>query len=113
MLKETLEKVCRVVLAYKRRVVRKIKKRSPVARFKSRQYYRKHKAILKVQQRRYIKRNKVFLKSRKLFKRTKPHWMSKKKQKHAPKPHYKKYRSPKPKVKKFHAPKRAKKVKKP
>lgn len=98
-----LEKVIRVILAYKRRVKKVLKKRSPVARFKARLYYRKHKALQKIRRKKYVNRNKIFLKSRKKFKRTVPHW------KHPPKPHYKKPK--KPTVKKFHVPHR--KIKKP
>jgi hypothetical protein len=96
-------KIARVVLAYKRRLIRKLKRRSPITRMKARQAYRKRKAVIRLQRRRYLKRNKVFLKSRKVFKRSKPHWLIKKKQR-PPKP---KYRKPKkPIVKKFHVAKR-------
>ena len=111
--------VFRVVLAYKRRMVRKLKKRSPSKRFKARLYYRKHKAKIKLQRSRYSKKYKSLMKSRKMFKRTKPAWYSKKK-KYTPKkirrphklPKPKKPRIPKkhviskPKRKKFHVPKR-------
>jgi hypothetical protein len=97
-----LEQVLRVIVAYKKRVAMKFKKRSPIDRLKARQRYKRKKAIYKVQRRRYLQRNKVFLKSRKTTKRAIPH-----PKKHtAPKPHFKKPK--KPTVKKFHVPKRAK-----
>lgn len=96
-------KVKRVVLAYKRRLIRKLKRRSPQARMEARQRYRRKKAVIRLQRRRYLKRNRVFLKSRKVFKRSKPHWLIKKKQR-IPKPKY--HKPKKTSVKKFHVPKR-------
>lgn len=111
------DRVLRVILAYKRRLVRKLKRRSPAQRIKQRQYYRTHRASIRLQRRRYLKKNSLFLKSRKLFKRTKPAWLGKKKVK-TPKP--KIHKPKKPSVKKFQAPKKAKppkarkpKIKKP
>lgn len=94
-----------VILAYKRKFVRVLKRQSPSARLKARKYYRSHKAKLKLQRKRYLKRNKLFLKSRKLFKRTKPAWLAHKKHR-PPKPKIKKPKIKKPSIKKFHAPKR-------
>ncbi len=118
------EKVLRVILAYKRRLVKRLKRRSPVARMKSRQYYKTHKPKIRLQRRRYIRKNQLFLKSRKMFKRTKPTWMTHKKMKqpetHVKKPQkspVKKFQRPaKPQVKKvvmpkIRAPKRAPKPK--
>lgn len=105
-----LEKVARVIRAYKRRLVKKLKRRSPVQRMKARQYYKTHKTKIRLQRRRYTKRNKLFLKSRKMFKRTKPTWMVKRKGPKPPKLHKPK----KPVVRKFqklrkiHVPKRIK-----
>jgi len=96
-----IEKVVRVILAYKRRLVKKLKRRSPTARIKSRLYYKTHKSKIRLQRRRYTKRNNLFLKSRKMFKRTKPSWMTHKKTK-PPKTHVTKpKKSP---VKKFQRP---------
>lgn len=105
-----LEKVFRVIVAFKRRVGKVFKKRSPVAKFKARLYYKKHKAKLRISRKRYINRNKMFLKSRKRTKRVKPHVTKAKKFK-TPKPHF--HKAKKPTVRKFHAPPRAKKPKKP
>jgi len=93
-----LEIVNRVILAFKRRVIRKLVKRSPVARFKARQYYRMHKSLLRTQRRKYTKKYKPFLKHKvKSYKPKRPIHK-------APKPHYKK-----PVIKKFHAPKKPRK----
>ena len=80
-----IEKVLRVITAYKRRLVKKLKRRSPTERMRARQYYRSHKTKIRLQRRRYAKRNKLFMKSRKMFKRTKPSWMHKRKAPKAPK----------------------------
>jgi len=100
-----VEKILRVILAYKRRMVKKLKRRSPIARIKQRQYYKTHLSKIRLQRRRYIKKNSLFLKSRKMFKRTKPAWMTHKKTK-PPKSHVKK--APKSTVKKFQPPKKPK-----
>ncbi len=97
------EKVLRVVIAYKRSLVRKLKKRSAIQRLKAKQYYRTHKAILKIKRKRAHSINRSFRRTRKLFKRTTPNWLRKKK------PFYPKFKFRKPKkptVKKFHVPKR-------
>jgi len=109
----------RVIFAYKRRFVRKLKRRSPRERLKHRMYYRIHKNKIKIQRRRYLRKNKLFMRSRKLFKRVKPHWLSPKKQKQPIKkyrakkqPHFKKPKKinirkpPRPRVRKVHVPKR-------
>jgi len=75
------KKILRVILAYKRRFVRKIKRRSPTQRLKSRLYYRTHKAKIRLQRRRYTAKNKLFSKTRKMFKRSKPSWLNPKKSK--------------------------------
>ena len=90
---EKLTLPARVILAFKRRLVRKLKRRSPSERLKSRIYYRKNKTKLKIKRRRYLRRNKTFNKSKKIFKRSVPSWLRKTKSK-APKIH-------KPKIKKF------------
>jgi len=69
------EVIKRIILAYKRTIGRKLKKRSAIDRYKARQYYRTHKSKIKLKRKRYMKKNKVYMKSRKLFKRTKPGWM--------------------------------------
>jgi hypothetical protein len=97
---DKLTSPARVVLAYKRRTVKKLNKRTPTQRLKARLYYRKNKTKLKLKRKRYLKRNNIFNKSKKLFKRSTPSWLSKKKNK-APKFH-----KPKFKKFKFNAPKR-------
>ena len=99
---EKLTSTARVVLAYKRRLVKKLKRRSPTDRLKSRLYYRKNKSKLRIKRNRYLKRSKIFSKSKKLFKRSTPSWLRKRKPK-APKLH-----KPKFKKFKFNAPKRNK-----
>ena len=94
-----------VILAYKRKLVRVLKRQKPGIRIKARQYYRSHRAKLKLQRKRYLKKNKSFLKSRKLFKRTKPAWLVHKKTKQT-KPKIMKPTIKKIRIKKFHAPKR-------
>jgi hypothetical protein len=111
------EKIARVILGFKRRLIKKITKRSPGQRLKARLYYRKNKAKLKFRRRRYMQRNKMYFKTRKLFKRTKPKWFAKKKL-HGKKPKIKhpksksvthKIKKPKKrKAIKLHAPKRKK-----
>jgi hypothetical protein len=110
----------RVVTAYKRRFVRKVKRRTPGQRLRSRMYYRVHKSKIKLQRRRYRRKNKLFMRSRKLFKRVKPHWLSPKKQhqphkkrvKVQPHPQAKRPKKinirkpPRPRVRKAHVPKR-------
>jgi len=99
---DKLTPAARVVLAYKRRSVRVLKRRSPAERLRAKLYYRKNKVKLKLKRKRYLKRNKIFSKSKKLFKRTTPSWLRKTKHK-APKIH-----KPKFKKFKFNAPKRRK-----
>ena len=85
--KDTLmlhEQVLRVILSYKRRLVRKLKKRKPGARLKSRTYYRKNKRKILLRRKRYLTKNKAFLKSRKLYKRQKPAWMTRRTHKQKP-----------------------------
>lgn len=73
------ETVLRVILSYKRRLSRKLKKRSPLSRLKSRAYYTRNKRKIALRRKRYLARNKPFLKTRKLYKRQKPTWMVHKK----------------------------------
>jgi len=117
-----IESVMRVVTAYKRRFVRKLKRRSPAERLKSRRYYRANKNKIRIQRRRYLRKNRLFMRSRKLFKRVKPSWLSPKKTKpptmkskrKAPKRHTPVSRPrkiniakpPKPRARKAHVPKR-------
>lgn len=101
------EIIKRVILAYKRSFSKKLKRRSAIDRYKARQYYRRHKAKIKLHRKQYMKKNKVYNKTRKLFKRTKPAWMSKKKKAPTFKP--KLYKPKKIKFKKpgkIYAPKR-------
>lgn len=115
-----VESILRVITAYKRRLVRHLKRRSSAERLKARRYYRVHKTKIKMQRKRYMRKNKLFLRSRKLFKRAKPHWLSPKKT-HQPKRkptskvhvhHPKKPKKinirkpPRPRVRKIHAPRR-------
>lgn len=74
-------RVFRVILAYKRKLVKKLKRRSAKDRLKSRLYYKKNKRQLMLKRKRYLSRNKPFLGTRKLYKRSKPAWYSKHKQK--------------------------------
>lgn len=92
----------RVILAYKRRIVKRRVKRSPSERLKARIYYRRNKVKLKLKRNRYLSRNKIFHKTKKLFKRSVPSWLGEHKVK-APtihKPKFKKF--------KFNVPKRHK-----
>ena len=89
------------------------KRRTPQQRIKSRLYYRRNRAKIRLQRRRYLRKNKSTLKRRKLFKRYKPTWFKK-----PPKPSHlapKKPAKPKSKSKptffKVKAPKRTSPVK--
>lgn len=73
------EKVFRVILSYKRRLVRRLKKRKPGEKLKRRTYYRKNKRKILLRRKRYLVKNKPFLKTRKLYKRQKPKWISQRK----------------------------------
>jgi hypothetical protein len=90
-----LEKVARILLAYKRQLVKKLKKRTPADRLKARLYYRKNKTKIRLKRRRYLKRTNLFNKTKKLFKRTKPVWYA-----------HKKVRAPKTKAPSIHRPKK-------
>lgn len=101
------EIVKRIILAYKRSFSKKLKRRSAIDRYKARQYYRRHKAKIRLHRKQYMKKNRVFTKTRKLFKRTKPAWMSKRPKIHKFKPKFfkpKKIKFTKPG--KIYAPKR-------
>lgn len=101
-----LDSVKRVIVAFKRSFSKKLTRRSAIDRFKARQYYKRHKTKLKIHRKMYRKKNKIFLNSRKLFKRTKPAWLAKKKKfKAPPKPRIKKIKAPK--LRKLHVPKRS------
>jgi len=90
---EKLTPMARVVLAYKRRLTKIVKRQTPAQRLKARLYYRKNRTKLKIQRRRYLKRTHIFNKARKLFKRSTPSWLRK--------PHFKSPKLHKPKFKKF------------
>lgn len=100
------EIVARIILAYKRRMVKTLKRRPAAERYKARQYYRKHKTSIKLRRKRYTSQNKMFLKTRKLFKRTKPSWLTKSKKYKAPKKSKPTFPKPKSKKPKAYAPKR-------
>ena len=104
------ELVKRIILAYKRSFSKKLKRRSAIDRYKARQYYKRNKSKIKLRRKQYMKRNKTFTKARKLFKRTKPAWMSKKNKAKTFKPKlYKPKKPKKPKTSKpgkIYAPKR-------
>lgn len=100
------EIVARIILAYKRRLTRVLKRRSAIDRYKARQYYRKHKTSIKLRRKRYTKQNKMFLKTRKLFKRTKPSWLTRSKKPKIPKKSKPTFPKPKAKKSKAYAPKR-------
>lgn len=97
-----LDRIFKVVLAYKRRLVTKLKRRSAKDRLKARTYYRKNKKRILLKRKRYISKNKAFLKTRKLYKRTKPAWYSKHKQQQPKKPKKKSLGIPKPIKPKLH-----------
>lgn len=101
--------ILRVITAYKRRSLgKRIVKRSPSERLKSRQYYRTHKSRVKFLRQRAKSKSKVYNRTKKLYKRTKPSWsVSKKRTNLAPKP-YKPPRPKKPKKPKAYVPKRIK-----
>jgi hypothetical protein len=114
------ESVLRVILSYKRRLARVLKKRKPLDKLKRKAYYRAHKRQINLRRKKYLQKNKPFLKTRKLHKRVKPSWATRKKTLVHKKPRIKvirpKKRPPlgyrpvfKPKVirpKKIHAPRR-------
>jgi hypothetical protein len=84
------EVIKRIILAYKRSFSKKLKRRSAIDRYKARQYYRTHRTKIKLHRKQYLKKTKTFAKSRKLFKRTKPSWVTKKSKAKTFKPkHYK------------------------
>ena len=101
--------ILRIITAFKRKPgIRKIKKRSPIQRLKSRQYYRTHKSRIKFLRSRKKTPAGVYKSTRKLFKRSKPSWAV-----HKTKIiHHKPIKPPKPKKRpipkrpKFHVPKR-------
>lgn len=110
-----MDAIFRVITAYKRRFVHKIRRRPSSERLKRRLYYRIHKAKIRLQRKRYRQKNKLFLRSRKLFKRVKPHWFAPKKHR---KYKVKKYKAKKIKIKKpriprprkVHAPRRLSRI---
>ena len=75
----------------------KVKKEEAWGRLKSRTYYRKNKRKILLRRKRYITKNKSFLKSRKLYKRQKPAWMTRR----LHKPKHTKSKVIKPKVHKI------------
>lgn len=78
--------VLRIIEAYKRRLFKKLKKRSPVERLKARTYYRTHKNKILLNRRRYQHKTSPFKKTKKFFKRTTPSWMHGTKHPHPVKP---------------------------
>jgi hypothetical protein len=85
----------RVILSYKRRFVKRLKRRTAIQRYKAKLYYRKHKTKIKLWRKKYLRKNKIFLKTRKLFKRTKPVWLLKRKKRQIYKPKIKMIKRPK------------------
>ena len=73
----------RILIAIKLRV-KPPKRRSPSNRLKSRLYYRRNRAKIRLQRRRYMRTHKSVLKHRKMFMRYKPSWFKKPRK---PKPH--------------------------
>ena len=112
-----MEVVKRVVLAYKRSFSKKLKRRSAIDRYKARQYYKRNRTKIKVRRKKYLKKTKSFSKARKLFKRTKPAWMTKKSKPKTFKPKLYKPKKPKSprshKAGKIYAPKRRTTTKRP
>lgn len=99
---EKLTSPARVVMAYKRRTVRSLRRRTPSERLHARIYYRRNKVKLKLKRKRYLKRNKIFNKAKRMFHRTTPSGLNLSKFKPS-KPH-----KPKFKKFKFNVPKRSK-----
>lgn len=62
------------------------KRRSPLQKLKSRLYYRRNRAKIRLQRRKYMRKYRTLLKNRKLYKRYKPTWLRKKKPTTSPKP---------------------------
>lgn len=50
------------------------KRRSPAQRLKTRMYYRKNRAKIRMQRRRYLRIHRSVIKHRKMFMRYKPSW---------------------------------------
>ena len=103
-MKETIK---RIVLAYKRSFTKKLKRRSAIYRYKARQYYKRHKTKITIRRKQYMRKTTTSQRARKLFKRTKPAWMSKRNKAKTFKPKLykpKKFKAKKPG--KIYAPKR-------
>jgi hypothetical protein len=62
------------------------KRRTPMQRLKTRLYYRRNRARIRMQRRRYLRIHKTILKRRKLFQRYKPSWYRKPVKPHHVKP---------------------------
>lgn len=104
---EMLEIVKRVIIAVlKRKLVKKFKKRSPIDRMKARLYYKRHRTKIKYLRKRQKAPNKLLHKTKKLFKRTRPAWLTHKKKITHPKLKKPVFKKPKIKRLKFHVPKR-------
>ena len=65
------------------------KRRTGLQRLKTRLYYRRNRAKIRVQRRRYLRTHKTQLKHRKQFKRFKPTWLKKPKLPSHPHPKFK------------------------
>ena len=90
----------RILIAIKLRV-KPPKRRSPAHRLKSRLYYRRNRAKIRLQRRRYMRTHKSVLKHRKMFMRYKPTWFKRpRKIKHVKSPKAKKLKLSVPKSKK-------------
>jgi len=82
--------------------IRPPQRRTPAQRLKSRLYYRKHRAKIRLQRKKYLRQHKFLLKNRKLLKRFKPVWYRRKQPTKTPKPHLmKKFR---PNIPSLHLP---------
>lgn len=73
------ENVLRVILSYKRRLARVLKRRKPIDKLKRKAYYRAHKRQINLRRKRYLQKTKPFLKTRKLHRRVKPSWATRRK----------------------------------
>ena len=66
----------RIIVAVRLRI-KPPKRRPPSQRLKSRLYYRRNRAKIRLQRRRYLRTHKSVLKHRKMFMRFKPTWFKK------------------------------------
>lgn len=80
--------------------IRPPKRRTPSQRLKTRLYYRKNRARIRMQRRRYLRTHRSQIKHRKMFMRYKPTWFKKTKHTKPRKPHFFSVKVPRFKTKK-------------